>query len=399
MSNGRRTTPGGGAPGPGAARLGWETEVDKLSPEEQLKVLSEIYEEAKRLSEMEEGERATVLEQRRANERDEGDRLRLLELSPEERKAELKRNEDLSAQASEEMSKLRRETSTYFVAIRTEAERRRRSAESEELKELTTENSDELIDLFMASLKDGNATRCAAIMRKLTADTNENELLNYFGYPSNMLGLHRFTAEIMIGRKLVETRDGGFELGEKLARIPGTDLKPLGLAPQMAFAIENDISYLAENHRHWGSARAIEQRFGQFYQVGEEEQTWAVVSELAKMNVQTMARDFNRLAYGGEAPNKAFNPSAGRKFVISRSGLAVLINMAGILEVYAGKGELNSNAVRNLWGIKDVLLAAGVRPSFVDMLGESIKKKIQPDLAPVVDKAMRADLTPRRAVA
>lgn len=393
------TEPREGSPGRESVRLDWETEIDKLSPEEQIRILSEINREAQRLLDMDEEERGVVLDQRKEKEAKTRGSIDLLDLSPEERKAEIERNKTRSDQVSDEIAKLRRETGTYFVSIRAEAERRRRAAESEELKELTTENSDELIDLFMDSLKEGNATRCAAILRKLTADTNENELLNYLGYPSNMVGLHRFTAEILMGRKLVEKPDGGFELGEKIEKIPGTDFKPLGLSSQMAFAIENDISYLAEEHRHWGLARGVEQRFGQFYQVSERGQAEAVVAELAKMNVQTMGRDFNRLAYGGEVPAQPFNPSAGRKFVISRSGLAVLINMAGVLEVYAGKGELNANTVRNLWGIKEVLLAAGVRPSFINALGEAIKKKVEPDLGPVIEKAMRADLTPRRAAA
>lgn len=379
---------------PEAAKSDWEAELEKLSPDEQIEILREIHREAKRFLDMDEEERATLLRLREEEEGNIGKELEFLDLSPEARKAKLEENRRRAEDAGEKMAKIRRETGAYFVTIRAEAEKRRRDAESQELKELMTENSEELIDLFMAALKDGNATRCAAIMRKLTADANENELLNFFGYPSNIDGLHRFTAEVMIGRKSVKTVEGKYELGGKIYTIPGTKIKPLNLSPQTAYAIENDISYIAESKRHWGVARAVEQHFGQFYQATEEEQAGAVVAELAKSNVQTMAREFNRLAFGGEVPRQAFNPSAGRVFRISRSGLAVLMSMAGMLEGYAVKGEYNANAARNFAGIKKDLIAAGIRPSFIEALEEYAEKKIEPDLGAAVRRAVHAPLPP-----
>jgi hypothetical protein len=380
-------------PAPEAEEFDWKAELAKLSPEERLKMLGQMYRETEIFLQMDEEERAAFLEKRKEKERQLKQEIELLSLSPEERKA---RAEDAKVEAEKigaEMLKMTKEAAAhYLITVRAEVEKRRRAAESEELKELNTENSDELIDLFIAALKAKKTYRCAAIMRKLAADANENEIVNYFGYPSNIEGFHRFFAEVFIGRKLVKRPDGKFEFGEKIDRIKGIDIKPLYMEPQIALAIENDVSYIAEAKGHWGVARTICQKFGQFYQVSEEDQTIAAVSEMTKLNLQKIAREFNRLAMGGEIPAEAFNPEAGRDFQISRIGLALILNLSGAMENFMAKGEFNANAARNLWKIRETLAKAGVRPSFLNTLENYIKTIIKPDLMEGVRKAMDAPL-------
>jgi hypothetical protein len=381
------------APTPEApAKFDWEAELDKLPPEKQWEILAKMQRQVERLLNLSEEDRAAIIATQKEEEKRLKAQIELMEMSPEARQAKLGEAEAKVKEIGDEMSKIRRETGAYFVTIRAESERRRRAAEAEELKELMTENKDELIDLFVGALKERKPARCAAILRKLTADTNENELFNYFGYPSNIEGMHRFFAEVMIGRKLIKTPEGKFELGEKIGEIAGIHVKPLYLEPQTAFAIENDISYVAEFKGHWGVARTVGQMFGQFYQVDEEHHAEEIVAETAKVNAQQIARQFNRLAYGGEVPKEPFNLEAGRKFHISRSGLAIILNVAGILEGFIGKKEFNANAARNLWEVKDVLLDAGVRPSFIKALGEYMAERVEPDLGKVVRKAMAASL-------
>jgi len=377
---------------PEGPKFDWEAELDKLPPEEQMKILKEMYGQAKQFLKLSEEDRVIILAKRKEEEEYLRQQRDLLEMSPERRKAKIEEAEVKFKEIGEEMKKIRRETGAYFVTIRAESERRRRAAEAEELKELMTENKDELIDLFVGALKERKPARCAAILRKLTADTNENELFNYFGYPSNLEGMHRFFAEVMIGRKLIKTPEGKFELGEKIGEIAGIHVKPLYLEPQTAFAIENDISYVAEFKGHWGVARTVGQMFGQFYQVDEEHHAEEIVAETAKVNAQQIARQFNRLAYGGEVPREAFNLEAGRDFHISRAGLAIILNVAGVLEGFIGKKEFNANAARNLWEVKDVLLDAGVRRSFIKALGEYMAERVEPDLGKVVRNAMAASL-------
>lgn len=381
------------APTPEApAKYDWEAELNKLPPEKRWEILVKMQEQAEQLLKLSEEDRATVIATQKEEEKKLKRQLELLSLSPEERKAKLAEAKAQVEEIGGEMAKIRRETGAYFVTIRAEAERRRRAAEAEELKELMTENKDELIDLFVGALRERKPARCAAILRKLTADTNENELFNYFGYPSNLEGMHRFFAEVFVGKKLIKTPEGKFELGEKIGEIKGIGVKPFYLEPQTAFAIENDISYVAEFKGHWGVARTVGQMFGQFYQVDEEHHAEEIVAETAKVNAQQIARQFNRLAYGGEVPKEAFNLEAGRDFHISRSGLAIILNVAGILEGFIEKKEFNANAARNLWGIKDVLLVAGVRPSFIKALGKYMAERVEPDLGEVVRKTMAAPL-------
>jgi hypothetical protein len=371
-------------------KFDWEAELDKLPPEKQWEILVKMQRQAEQLlgsSEENRGLTVAAAQKKAARLKAQWD---LLEKKPKEREgklAEAKREEE---KTGAEMAKIRRETGAYFVTIRAESERRRRAAEAEELKELMTENKDELIDLFVGALKERKPARCAAILRKLTADTNENELFNYFGYPSNIGGMHRFFAEVFVGRRLIKTPEGKFELGEKIDEIEGIRTKPLYLDPQTAFAIENDISYVAEFKSHWAVARTVGQMFGQFYQVSEEHQAEEVAAETAKFNIQQLCRTFNRLAFGGETPTEAFNLEAGRKFHISRAGLAILLRIGGLVEAYVTNKQFNANAAANLWSVKDVLLAAGVKPSFIKALGQYAKEQVEPDLGRVVREAMEA---------
>ncbi len=370
----------------------WEAELNKLPPEKRWEFLVQMEEQTKALLKLsEEDRRAAVAARKEEREKLEA-KLDLLDLSPEERKAKLEKVKGQVEKIEEDIVQIRRETGSYFVTIRAEAERRRRAAEAEELKELMTENSDELIDLFVGALKERNPARCAAILRKLTADTNENELLNYLGYSSDINGMHKFTAEVMIGRELIKKPNGEFELGGKISKIPGTDWKPLGLEPQTAFAIENDISYVAEEKNHWGVARLVEQRFGQFYQVSEEEQAGAVTAETSKLNLQTICRQFNRLAFGGEIPTGVLRPFP-RKFQISRSGLGMLLRYGGLMTKFMEKGEFGTNLAAELYKQLDVLRAAGVAPTFCNALEKYVEEKgVETQAGEAVRKAMAAPL-------
>ncbi len=372
------------------ADFDWEAELDKLPPEKRWEFLVQMEAQAEELLKLsEEGRRAKVAERKKGREETEA-KLDLLKLSPEERKAKVEEVKGKVEKIEEDIVQIRRETGSYFVTIRAEAERRRRAAEAEELKELMTENSDELIDLFIGALKEKNPARCAAILRKLTADTNENELLNHLGYSSDINGMHKFTAEVLIGRELIKKPDGEFELGEKISKIPGTDWKPLGLEPQTAFAIENDISYVAEEKNHWGVARLVEQKFGQFYQVSEEEQAGAITAETSKLNLQTICRQFNRLAFGGEIPTGVLRPLP-RKFQISRSGLGMLLRYGGLMTKFFEKGEFGTNLAAELYKQLDVLRAAGVSPNFCDALKKYVEEKgVETQAGEAVRKAMAA---------
>jgi len=374
------------------AGFDWEAELDKLPPEKRWEFLVQMENQAKALLKLSEEERRAAVAARREEREKLEAKLDLLDLSPEERKARLEEVKTQVEGIEEEIVQIRRETGSYFVTIRAEAERRRRAAEAEELKELMTENSDELIDLFIGALKEKNPARCAAILRKLTADTNENELLNHLGYSSDISGMHKFTAEVLIGRELIKKPDGEFELGGKISKIPGTDWKPLGLEPQTAFAIENDISYVAEEKNHWGVARLVEQRFGQFYQVSEEEQAGAITAETSKLNLQTICRQFNRLAFGGEIPTGVLRPLP-RKFKISRSGLGMLLRYGGLMTKFMEKGEFGTNLAAELYKQLDVLRAAGVAPSFCDALQKYVEEKgVETMAGEAVRKAMAAPL-------
>lgn len=347
---------------------GWE----KLSDEEQLKELLRMYGEVESFLKMPKEEREKELERRKEEQELIQSRIDLLNLSPEERKKKMAEYDKESKRLAEEARIAMAEAAKFKAPEFLEAEKARRSLEAKEMKELNTDNCDELIAYFETALREKNSPRCGAILKKLAMDGNLNEILNYYGYVSNWKGLDDFTNEILI--------------------------RELGLGKQGALALESDLSYIAEKVNHWAMARCVGKWFGEFYQMDEKEHAINVVAEVRKFNVQQVARTFNRLAYGGEVPREKFNPGAGRDFVLDRAGLAILISMGGLLARFIENKEFNVNAASNLG--KDefisVMKEVGVHEDFIKNLEGYVKERMPvPDLGQVVEQAFAVPLPPR----
>lgn len=217
----------------------------------------------------------------------------------------------------ERMSKLRtawyqtKEPADYYV------ERERRRNVGEELKKVTSENSDELLPEFEKAVNSKNESLAMALAMKLTNDANLNELMNHYNYKSNFEGLNQFRKEILEGQ--------------------------LGLDEQAALQYQNDLSFGAERVNHWDSARTVgyDVNTRRFYELSAKEHTEAALAEMLKIDNQVSARSFNRLAYGGES----VTPDGVRKFEISDLGKQFLLTAQnGLTSVM---NRFNINAAKN----------------------------------------------------
>lgn len=194
---------------------------------------------------------------------------------------------DLSLAEREEMLRRRKQIQSRIKEIRSAwyqtkepadyyVERERRSNVHKEMQKVTSENSDELLPEFEKAVASNNEALAIAIAMKLANDANLNELMNHYGYKSNFEGLNDFRKDIL--------------------------QQKLGLDEQAALQYQNDLSFAAERVNHWAMARTVgyDVNKRKFTELSAAEHTQAALTEMLKIEPQRVARDFNRLAYGGE---------------------------------------------------------------------------------------------------
>lgn len=217
----------------------------------------------------------------------------------------------------------------------------RGSLVSDEMKKISyISDMEELSSMLRDSMKQKDKIRFSAIAKKLTMDANENDgVLNNLDYDSNREGLQKFVHEISD-----ETNKD----------------KYVGFTEQEARALGMEISYLAEKNGHWGIGRSFKMEDGLYKESSAKEQATAVASEVAKMDPQVIARQLNRLSYGGESPDGVFKLDA--------TGLAILKSVGNKLALHINR--LNPNAAaylsrkENIQKMRDV----GVSPEFLNKL-------------------------------
>lgn len=206
----------------------------------------------------------------------------------------------------------------------------------EQMGKITGQNSEELTAAFRSALRDGDRIKASAIAMKLARDSNDNELWNEFGFDSNSEGKHAFFDAVMMGNK-------GVKMGDGTTAYTGSSFN---MSEQEAYSLENAIDYINEDVNHWETARTMKMEGGLFKRMKSEEHALAALAEIMKKNPREVARNFNRLAYGGERVTdrttgaREFTPTALGKAIALQLGPEILTNM--------GRGEFNKNAALHM---------------------------------------------------
>jgi hypothetical protein len=218
--------------------------------------------------------------------------------------------------------------------------------ESEEMKKIDhIKDRDELTSILKDAVKNKDRSRFNAVALKLSKDGNGNDgLLNATGHESNAKGLQDLISEI------------------------STKGSPnyMGYSKQEAMALGMKLSYTEEGVNHWGTARAFKMENGRYEASSAEYQALAAVSEVAKMDPQGIARQLNRLGYGGETPDG--------KFVLNDYGLALIKTIGPKLAEQINR--LNPNAAARLSTKENIelMIKANVAPEFIAALqGKDVK--------------------------
>ena len=226
----------------------------------------------------------------------------------------------------------------------------------EKMKEVEgIDSNEELTSYLRTALANRDTYTAMAIMKKMTADGNDNEWLNAItdddgtAYVSDAVGLDRFIRE----RFMKKSQGGG----------KGN----LGLTEQESLAFQNEISYGAEKVGHWEIARTIitdaagelksnikrldkggneiKDKKQKAVSYDDSRHVFEAFSEIQKIEPQMRARILNRLAYGGE---KMRPDGKGRDFQLSNLGRVLLYDMGNSASFFANATRLNSSAAQNL---------------------------------------------------
>ncbi|MFA6322523.1 MAG: hypothetical protein WCX71_03520, partial [Candidatus Buchananbacteria bacterium] len=231
-----------------------------------------------------------------------------------------------------------------------------RSLVNDEQKKITSELDSELIANLRDSIQEGDNAKMAALVKKLTADGNDNEIWNAFGFTSDHKGMHSFFDAVVMGKSGVKKGDGTAYTGPALR-----------MNEQQALALESDVSFINEKINHWETARVIDVKDGKYERMTEQDHATAALAEIMKKNPREISRSFNRLAYGGERPN----PDGSRNFEASALGVALLRSLGQEIAENIGKtgAEYNKNAVMNIGQLSNKDLAGlRVPTKYVDAM-------------------------------
>ena len=230
---------------------------------------------------------------------------------------------------------------------------------NEEMKKISDIQNDELLISYLKdAMNKRNKYRVMEIAKKMTADGNDNEWLNALDYDSNAIGLTKFVEEELI--------------------------KKMGINEQEALAFQDDISYSAERVNHWETAKTVgvgaDGRLQSLAKYDSKTGKWddsrhaqAAFAEIMKLDPQVIARNLNRLAYGGERMRA---DGSGRDFMISTLGLMLtkaLGDSADFVDKHGGRFNINTSQNLSTPETIKVMMEAGIKPDFIQM---AVKKGI-----------------------
>ncbi len=218
------------------------------------------------------------------------------------------------------------------------------SLEAEEMKKIVGEDEEELGAMLKDAIRQKDKIRFAAIAKKLAKDGNENDgLLNNMGYSATGEGLQQ------MARDIAKKDNDNY----------------VGFSDQEAKGLAMEISYLAEKNNHWATARSIKVRDGYYDFASPKEQALVSASEVAKMDPQAIARQLNRLGYGGETPDG--------KFILNEVGLTILKTVGPKLADQPKR--INPNVIARLTIPENMakMIEAGVSAHLIDELKKAAR--------------------------
>jgi len=272
-------------------------------------------------------------------------------ISQEQRVERKKQAEEKQKKLTRILDKLGKEMSFKPIDFLAQQERRRR--EHEESRKYDTTNEDELIAYFRNALQRENGTDAAAVALQSANVGHLNELINTTKATQNWYedpDTKEITIEAKPGARIV------FKKGEELSSgIEGMHVfmkevfdKKLNYGKQASFALENDLSNIAEDKVHWTFGQAVGWKDGNFYQRSRPEQQTRCYIERSKRDFEQLYRGGNRLSIGTESWKDPDDHSKGRKAILNEYAVMELTKKWEGLIGLINRGRFNASASEHI---------------------------------------------------
>ncbi len=271
------------------------------------------------------------------------------------------------------------------------AQQLRRAQDAEESKKYNTSSEEELISLMKGAIARGDMAAARAILLQAARVGHENEVVNYSYKPTEDYYEHRekglmsktefddFTKGMSADKIKEEFEHGGqaiIKAGEQLpsglqgmhAFIREAFIKKLKMNQQVAYALENDVSNVAEQTGHWNVGQAIGTTSdGTLHQRSRKLQNLRVDTEMGKQDFETALRRFNRLGFMDEYLKDPTNPESERYGKLTGYGAKMIAEKWPAIASSIGKERFNVSNARHLTNEYNQGLLTGPIREMVDV--------------------------------
>ncbi|MFA5128848.1 MAG: hypothetical protein WC445_02655 [Patescibacteria group bacterium] len=328
-----------------------EDQIKSLPPGKERDFFTKVLEEAKIFEKMSEAEVTAELKKTEEEAALAEEQLKILKMNEEERKAELARRKDEAKKQKETAEKEWEETMAAIAPILIEEDVARRENEARADKTISGTKTEELLENLKSFLAKNDLAGVGAVLKKIAVTGDMGGILNFYGYPSSVSGMHQFFNEMIIGDRPIS--------GEKAY----DNL----LFQQKVYALEQEISSLAANQNNWALAFSVGRKARIWHELEEKDHLAAVLWVVQKIRPEVAARHFGPAAYGYFTPREKGNLAAG-DFKLGLEGKLILTLHAKVFEKQLAQNNFNPAAAAVLAKSEKELVSLGLSESFVAAL-------------------------------
>lgn len=338
-----------------------EDQIKSLPPGKERDFFTKVLEEAKKFEKMSDKEVEIELKKSSEEAALAEEQLKILKMNEEERNAELARRKDEAEKQKETAEKEWEETMAAIAPILIEEDVARRENEARADKTVTGTKTEEFLESLKSFLAKNDLVGVSAVLKKIAVTGEMGRILNFYGYPSSVSGMHQFFNEMIIGDRPIS--------GEKAY----DNL----LFQQKVYALEQDISSLAANQNNWALAFSVGRKARVWHELEEKDHLAAVLWAVEKIRPEVAARHFGPAAYGYFTPREKGNLAAG-DFKLGLEGKLILTLHAKVFEKQLAQNNFNPVAAAVLAKSEKELTNLNLPRSFSETLikyVEEIKNK------------------------
>ncbi len=350
-----------------------EEKIKNLPKGKERDLWQKVLDEARRFGVMSDKEIAVELKKSEEEAALAEEQLKILAMSKEERETEVVGVRAEAGRKIKEAEKEWEEAMEAIAPILVTEDVVRREAEARMEKIITADKTEELLENLKSFLAKKDLAGIGAVLKRVTAAGEMGGVLNFYGYPSNVLGMHQFFNEMIIGDRPI--------LGEAAYENL--------LFQQKVYALEQDISSLAAGQNNWTLAFSVGRKARIWHELEEDDHLTAALWAVEKISPEAAARQFGPAAYGYFLPQEKGDLAAGN-FELGSEGKLILAMHAKVFEKQLEKNDFNPLAAAVLSKSEKEFRGFGLPESFRAALKkyfEEIKNK--PEMADIVWQEMK----------